>query len=73
MMMIIIMKIICYYGDNNDNKICSVNYGNNSISYNNNDNENNNKYNILINGDDGRDDECGDSYYFNDECVRKLW
>jgi hypothetical protein len=31
MMMVVIMKIICYDGDN---KICSVSYGNNSISYN---------------------------------------
>jgi hypothetical protein len=29
--MVVIMKIICYDGDN---KICSVSYGNNSISYN---------------------------------------
>jgi len=45
MMMIVIMKIICYDGDNNNDKIWSVNYGNNNISYN--DNDNNNKYNII--------------------------
>ena len=55
MMIVVIMIIICYDVDNNDDKICSVSYGNNSISYN--DNDNNNKYNILINGDEGCDDE----------------
>jgi hypothetical protein len=59
MMMVVIMIIICYDIDNNDDKIWSVSYGNNSISYNDNDNNNNNdnKYNILINGDEGCDDE----------------